>query len=50
MIQMGLSKKITGYDRFMDKFNAKKRQLDNSQKKKNPTKQSAAKTDKGSQP
>lgn len=30
---MGLSTKITGYDRFMDKFNRKNRQAENFQPK-----------------
>lgn len=28
---MGISNKITGFDRFMDKFDKKKKQTDNSQ-------------------
>lgn len=30
---MGLSKKVTGYDRFVDKFNRKNKQTDNFQPK-----------------
>jgi hypothetical protein len=48
MIYMGLSTKITGYDRFMDKFNRKKKQTANSQPKSRFSNNPVAQTPKNS--